>query len=122
MAARIGLFFGASMKKLIVMLGLAVAATACGPRQVEVKTGPQPVSEVTLKVTNNLSQAANIYVVNGGSDIFLKQVGANSTETMNVPGISAGATVGLKATPIDGSRSYTRDNVTLSGLYEWQVP
>jgi len=122
MAARIGLFFGASMKKLIVMLGLAVAATACGPRQVEVKTGPQPVSEVTLKVRNNLSQAANIYVVNGGSDIFLKQVGANSTETMNVPGISAGATVGLKATPIDGSRSYTRDNVTLSGLYEWQVP
>jgi hypothetical protein len=122
MAARIGLFFGASMKKLIVMLGLAVAATACGPRQVEVKTGPQPVSEVTLKVTNNLSQAANIYVVNGGSDIFLKQVGANSTETMNVPGISAGATVGLKATPIDGSRSYTHDNVLLSGLYEWQVP
>jgi hypothetical protein len=122
MVARIGLFFGASMKKLIVMLGLAVAATACGPRQVEVKTGPQPVSEVTLKVTNNLSQAANIYVVNGGSDIFLKQVGANSPETMNVPGISAGATVGLKATPIDGSRSYTRDNVTLSGLYEWQVP
>jgi hypothetical protein len=110
------------MKKLIVMLGLAVAATACGPRQVEVKTGPQPVSEVTLKVTNNLSQAANVYVVSNGSDIFLKQVGANSTETMNVPGISAGATVGLKATPIDGSRSYTRDNVTLSGLYEWQVP
>ncbi len=110
------------MKRLIAMMSLAVAATACGARQVEVRTGPQPVSEVTLRVTNNLSQAANIYVVNGGSDLFLKQVAAHSAESMNVPGISAGSTVGLKATPIDGSRSYTRDNVTLSGLYEWQVP
>lgn len=110
------------MQRLIAMMSIALAATACGPRQVEVRTGPQPVSEVTLRVTNNLSQAANIYVVNGGSDIFLKQVPANSAASMNVPGISAGATVGLKATPIDGSRSYTRDNVTLSGLYEWQVP
>lgn len=110
------------MKRLIAMMSLAIAATACGARQVEVRTGPQPVSEVTLRVTNNLSQAANIYIVNAGSDIFLKQVPANSAESMNVPGISAGATVGLKATPIDGSRSYTRNNVTLSGLYEWQVP
>jgi hypothetical protein len=110
------------MKKLIALVGLAVLATACGPRQVEVKTGPQPVSEVSLKVTNNLSQAANIYVVNAGTEIFLKQVPANGTETMNVPGIASGATVGLKATPLDGSRSYTRDNVTLSGLYEWQIP
>lgn len=110
------------MKKLIAMMTLAVAATACGARQVEVRTGPQPVSEVTLRVTNNLSQAANVYVVNGGSDLFLKQVAAHSAESMNVPGIAAGATVGLKATPVDGSRSYTRDNVTLSGLYEWQIP
>jgi hypothetical protein len=110
------------MKKLIAMLGLAVLATACGPRQVEVRTGPQPVSEVTLRVTNNLSQAANIYVVNGGTSVFLKQVAANSAESMNVPGISAGSTVELKATPVDGSRSYTRDNVTLSGLYEWRIP
>jgi hypothetical protein len=41
---------------------------------------------------------------------------------MNVPGVAAGTAVGLKATPVDGSRSYTRDNVTLSGLYEWQIP
>jgi hypothetical protein len=110
------------MKKLLAMLAVAAATTACGARQVEVRTGAQPVSEVTLRVTNNLSQATNVYVVNGGSDVFLKQVAAHSAESMNVPGISAGATVGLKATPIDGSRSYTRDNVTLSGLYEWQVP
>jgi hypothetical protein len=60
--------------------------------------------------------------VNAGTDVFLKQVPANDTESMNVPGIAAGSTVGLKATPIDGSRSYTRDNVTLTGLYVWQIP
>lgn len=110
------------MKRLIAMMTLAVAATACGPRNVEVRTGPQPVSEVTLRVTNNLAQAANVYVVNAGADVFLKQVPAHGAESMNVPGIAAGATVELKATPIDGSRSYTRNNVTLTGLYEWQIP
>jgi hypothetical protein len=110
------------MKRLMAVMSVAVAMTACGPRQVKVQTGPQAVSEVTLRVTNNLTQAANIYVVNAGSDVFLKQVPASSAESMNVPGIAAGASVGLKATPIDGSRSYTRDNVTLSGVYEWQIP
>lgn len=106
----------------LVLGTAAVATTACGPRQVEVRTGAQPVSEVTLRVTNNLTQAVNVYVVNGGNDVFLRQVAARSSESMNVPGIAAGATVTLKATPVDGSRSYTRDNVALTGLYEWQVP
>lgn len=109
------------MKLVLAALALA-AVTACGPRQVEVRTGPQPVSEVTLRVTNNLTQAVNVYVVNGGNDVFLKQVAANSAESMNVPGVSVGTTVSLKATPADGSRTYTRDNVALTALYEWQVP
>ena len=28
----------------------------------------------------------------------------------------------LKATTVDGTRTYTRDNVTLSGSLSWQVP
>lgn len=107
----------------LVLAALAIfAVTACGPRQVEVHTGPQPASEVTLRVTNNLTQAVNVYLVSGGNDVFLKQVAANSAESMSVPGIAAGTAVSLKATPVDGSRTYTRDNVTLSGVYEWQVP
>jgi hypothetical protein len=80
------------------------------------------VAEVSLRVTNNLTQAVNVYVTNAGSDIFLKQVAANSTEAMTVPGVPAGATVMLKATPVDGSRTYTRDNVTLTASYDWTVP
>jgi hypothetical protein len=108
--------------KTMLLAAMVMVAAACGPRQVEVKTGPQPASEVALSVTNNLSDPINVYVVNGGDDIFIKQVAAKTTERMNVPGIAAGTTVKLKATPVGGSNSYTRDNVTLSGLYEWRVP
>ncbi|MGI8509304.1 MAG: hypothetical protein ACR2MQ_08270 [Gemmatimonadaceae bacterium] len=106
----------------LLVLAAAAPLTACGPRQVEVRTGPQAASEVTLRVTNNLTQPLNVYVVNGGTDVFIKQVASSSAASMSVPGIPAGTTVELKATPADGSRTYTRDNVTLSGLYEWQVP
>lgn len=98
------------------------AVTACGSRQVQVNTGPQATTEVALSVTNNLDQAVNVYVVTSSTEIFLKQVGAKSTLQMNVPGVSSGSSVKLKATPVNGTQSYTRDNVTLSGVYEWTVP
>lgn len=110
------------MKTLLFATALLIGAVACGPRKVEVVSGPQSATEVALSVTNNLKQPVNIYVLTGGKDLFIKQVGANTTERMNVPNVAAGTTVKLKATPVDGSNSYTRDNVTLSGLYEWQVP
>lgn len=106
-----------------VLAALAVvAATACGPRQVEVRTGAQPIAASTLRVTNNLSQGVNVYVVNAGADMFLQQVPARSTASVPVPGIAAGTTVTLKAVPVDGSRTYTRDNVALTSQYDWQVP
>ena len=109
------------MKLLYTML-IVVAAAACGGRQVEVRTAPSQTQAVGIQVTNNLSQAVNVYVVSGGSDIFLRQVGANATESLPVQGVAAGSTVTLKATTVDGTRTYTRDNVTLSGGYSWQVP
>ncbi len=110
------------MKTLLFAAMLLVGTAACGPRKVEVVSGPQAATEVSLSVTNNLKQPVNIYVLTGGKELFIKQVGANTTERMNVPNVAAGTTVKLKATPVDGSNSYTRDDVTLSGLYEWQVP
>ena len=32
------------------------------------------------------------------------------------------ATVTLRAVPADGRQTYTRENVVLSGNYDWQVP
>ena len=86
------------MRALTASLALimAVSASACGSRQVEVTTG--------------------------GTDVFLKQVAANSMEVLPVAGISAGTTVTLKARTVDGTRTYTRDNVYLASNYEWRVP
>ena len=106
-----------------LMLSLSIfAIAACGGRQVEVRTGPEPVSDVALHVTNNLSQAVNVYVVSGGNDIFLKQVSSNSVEHIPVSGVAAGSTVNLRAVTVDGTRTYTKNNVTMSTLYEWRLP
>ena len=109
------------MRALMVSLSM-LALAACGGRQVEVKTGPEPTVDVALHVTNNLSQAVNVYVVSGTNDIFLKQVAANSVENIPVAGLPAGTTVNLRAVTVDGTRTYTKDNVTLASMYEWRLP
>jgi hypothetical protein len=111
------------MKILIASLALVVAATsACGPRQVEVTTGAQPAADVSLRFTNNLTQAVNLYVTNAGTDIFLKQVAASTVEQVPIHGLASGTTVTLKARTVDGTRTYTRDNIVLSSSYDWRVP
>ena len=112
------------MRPLLASLALmlAVSTAACGPRQVEVTTGPQPAADVSVRFTNNLTQAVNLYVTTGGTDVFLKQVAASSVEVVPVRGITAGQTVTLKARTVDGARTYSRDNIYLSSNYEWRVP
>ncbi len=109
------------MRSIFVALAMTAVA-ACGKRGVEVRTAAQPMASVAVRMTNNLSQAVNVYVVSGGSDIFLKQVAPNSTEQLPVQGVATGASVTLKAVPVDNSQTYTRDNVVLTGTYMWQVP
>jgi hypothetical protein len=101
---------------------MTMASSACMHRQVEVTTGPGPAADVALRFTNNLSQAVNVYITTGGSDVFLKQVSANSVEVIPVRAIAAGTSVTLKARTVDGARTYSRENVILSSPYEWRVP
>jgi hypothetical protein len=95
---------------------------ACGPRQVEVRTAPTQSADVAIHFTNNLSKAVNVYVRSGGSDLFVRQVAANTTEHLPVPGIKSGTVVMLKATPVDGSTTYSRDGVTMTEMVSWRVP
>lgn len=111
-----------SLKAAIAMLALTGCGSMGGGRQIEVRTGPTVQADVSVHLTNNLSQAINFYVVSGGSDIFVKQVGSNSTEHVPILGVAAGSTVTLKAVTVDGTRTYTRANVALNGMYEWKVP
>ena len=108
----------------IPLLATALAvATACGPRQVEVRTAPTTSTEPAVQVTNNLSQAVNVYVTSSGSgELFLRQIPANTVERVPVAGVSSGASVTFKAVTVDGSRTYQSRSIPLSGLYSWSVP
>ncbi|MFI5257050.1 MAG: hypothetical protein ACHQRK_07295 [Gemmatimonadales bacterium] len=108
----------------VPMLALALAAgTACGPRQVEVRTAPTTPTELAVQVTNNLSQAVNIYVTRtAGTELFLKQVTSNTSEKVPVPGIASGTSVTFKAVTVDGSRTYQSRSVMLGGLFVWSIP
>lgn len=111
-----------TIKIAVAMLALTGCAAMGGGRQIEVRTGPTAQADVAVHLTNNLSQAINFYVVSGGSDIFVKQVASSSTEHVPILGVAAGSTVTLKAVTVDGTRTYTRDNVALNGMYVWKVP
>jgi len=108
-----------------VAAALAVT-TACGPRQVEVRTAPETTtssSAPAVQLTNNLSQAVNVYVnVSGGSELFLRQVPANTAEKVAVSGVASGSTVSFKAVTVDGSRTYQSRQAPLSPLFTWSVP
>jgi len=108
------------MRGTIAVVLLLVAA--CGPRQVEVRTAPTQTAEVAIEFTNNLSRAVNVYVNSGGSDLFVRQVPANTSDHLPVPGVSAGTVATLKATPVDGSQGYTKPGVTMTALVTWRVP
>ena len=108
----------------VVAIGASTFAGACA-RQVEVRTGESPVAAGTsIAFTNNLAQAVNVYVRpnSGGGEIFVRQVAGKTTETLSVRGVAAGTSVSLRAAPVDGSVSYTRENVTLGSGSTWSVP
>ena len=113
--------------RAIATLALVALAAACTGRQVEVRTGPDAAgaveSAVSLRVTNSLAQAVNVYVVTEGREAFVGQVAANSTQLLTVQGVAAGSTVQLRAREVDGRRTYDRNDVALSaGVFEWRVP
>ena len=107
---------------LVLALALAVG---CGPRQVEVRTAPTTAAnaEQAVQITNNLSQAVNVYVTTpSGGEIFLRQIAANTVEKVPVQGVPSGTSVTFKAVTVDGSRTYQSRSVGLTGTFVWGVP
>jgi hypothetical protein len=108
----------------ITATALATGLAGCA-RQVEVRTGESPTAGgPAIEFTNGLAQAVNLYVRpnTGGGEVFVRQVAARTTESIPVRGIAAGSAVTLRAAPVDGSVSYTRENVVLAQGYTWRVP
>jgi queuine/archaeosine tRNA-ribosyltransferase len=113
------------MKRFCAALGVVMItamSTACGPRQASVRTAPT-AAEATIHFTNNLNQAVNVYVVQGGTETFVRQVGANTTENLPVRGIALGSQVLLRAVTVDGKSQFdTQNPVALTSTYTWRVP
>jgi hypothetical protein len=110
------------MARLLAAVLLIVTA-ACGPRQVEVRTAPQGTTALpAVQVNNNLAQAVNVYVVYGGTDTFLRQVGARAAQRIEVQNVPAGSTVTLRGVAADGTTTYTRQNIVLSGTVTFTIP
>lgn len=106
----------------LVAIGATALLTACGPREVEVRTAADLPPEAAVVVENTLPQAVNVYVVTGSSELFLRQVGPGRTLRLPVRGIVGGQRVTLRATTRDGARTYNREGVVLDGTYSWRLP
>ena len=109
------------MKRLL--LALLISGAACGPR-VEVRTAPaqpQPAQNA-IQITNGLAQAVNVYVNYNGNDQFIQQVRAKTAQRLPVSGIPNGTTVTVKAVTVDGTRTYSLQNVVLNGTVSFSVP
>jgi hypothetical protein len=109
------------MRSVLALALLTVLATGCGPRQVEVKTAPAPAASMSVHVTNNLREAANIYINSGGTDIFVGQVQPNSSADLPVSGVASGTTVTLRAKTAGGT-GYSKANVLMSGSVTYTIP
>ena len=104
-----------------ILTALLIAAVACGPRAVEVRTAP-PDPQNAIQLTNALNQGVNVYVNYNGNDQFIQQVRANTALRLLVTSVPSGATVTLKAVTIDGTRTYTVPNVVMKGTLNFSVP
>ena len=105
----------------VLVLSALISVSACGPRQVEVRSAPTS-AEAAIHFTNNLAQAVNVYVVQGGTEMFVRQVPANSTEHLPVRGVASGTQVRLRAVTIDGKSQFDSPPATLTSMYTWKVP
>ena len=112
------------MKRICAALGLAVVtmmSSGCGPRAASVRTSPT-TAESTIHFTNNLPQAVNVYVIQNGTETFVKQVSASTTENLPVRGVALGSSVTLRATSVDNKSQFDSNPMALTSTLTWKVP
>lgn len=112
----------AALVASVVAVVAMLPAAGCAPRAVQVSSGPEPAS-AGFAFTNRLRTAVNVYVRGpGGNEVFVRQVPAGGSESLVVRGVAPGSRVSLRAAPVNGATSFTRDDVALGTGASWTVP
>lgn len=110
-----------SLRNCIVEVALVFLCAGCAT-SVRTATIPAPAAAVTISITNNLGTAVNAYVLRGATQLLLGEVGPNTTRRFPARGIHLGEIIVLRATRVDGSTSYTRENVRAESNALWSIP
>ena len=106
-----------------MLAGVLLAVTGCVRRAPGERRTPCPVRvPLSRFASRTTTTAPSTSVVTQGTDMFLKQVAANSTEDLPVANVAEGTQVRLKATRTDGSKTYTSDPMALNAATTWKVP
>lgn len=78
-------------------------------------------AQISVQVNNTLAQAVSLHVTVDGTDAFISQVPASSSQTIPLH-YAAGTVATLKAVTADGARTYSRPNIALTGVYKFDIP
>lgn len=94
----------------------AAASAIYGSQIVPVKGKDNALAKPVgiLRVTNNLSEMVQVWVMNSSTDTYLRSIAANSSETISVPGATAGTVVQLRAKSPSGREIKTMAGITLA--------
>jgi hypothetical protein len=104
--------------RLVVLLLVVLGASACalGFRGSN--------ANASVEIRNTADIGVNMYMLprTGLQEVFLGQVGPNSTRRIRIPRASPGDTIWLRARPIDGRPEYVRNDIVLGRESVWQIP
>ena len=81
-----------------------------------------PAADDSVRLTNTLTQAVNVYVVTRAGEVFVGRVDAGASAAFTVRGTRPGEQLQARATTVSGSQSYTREALVVGSADGWRIP
>ena len=81
-----------------------------------------PAADDSVRFTNTLTQAVNVYAVTRAGEVFVGRVEAGASAAFTVRGTRPGEQLQARATTVSGSQSYTREALVVGSADGWRIP
>ena len=81
-----------------------------------------PAADDSVRLTNTLTQAVNVYAVTRAGEVFVGRVEAGASAAFTVRGTRPGEQLQARATTVSGSQSYTREALVVGSADGWRIP